>query len=640
MPETILKPNFPPVPLPETSYDYMASVGISRSRLTRMCVRDVDVVGISSIELNTVKVEFDTVVHEDIPVWIHTDYGTRRRWLRGEEAVNPADYFERAALIFPLQGSKATALIEAVGESQIVIGIIGAQDAGLDSEFFNSPKPITPRVGCWPTWKLYLDIEIYCNDWVHVSKNEYPAKDRGYHRLIFDMHEDGVADILNAAENGFVSAEYSFTDADSPTGPELAQKAVIESFLERGTLLGGTHSPEGSIIASSQVETEYVKETEDLFKPDPCVTPGWRSPPTPGIHFDLGGEKYEYGWIEVAVNSWAIDSRIDSPFAPGTASQVTSGTYGETVTRYCEMAGYVGNTKWSTSNPHVTIGLGHAVGEYWCIMNIDGSFADPNAWMTTPFDERSPIPDGDPDLHSVAYQPNLFCERRRYEVGGVELVFDSYNSYIDYTSTATAHLDENNDPNGFYTQEKTFSAVWNFTVTLNDGSPSPVIHDFNFDINEYFYADQEITDRGEKTVTLANMSPLYVSRVNVTDGYKKNHLHNTLFFSHGIGVATLRDDLGESEGERAITVVSKDNDTVYGLLDWSPGDSILPAPSIDLASIINSFKSRLAANNNEGWWIFPDGDTYEGTLSYQAGHIHVACKSWLVPYNLKEALVL
>lgn len=621
MTETITKPSFPPPTLPDTHYKYLATIGIDRARLENTCVDLVYIRGISNIELNTVKAEYDSVVYHDIPVWIHTDYGTRRRLLRGEEAADPADYFERAALMFPLGGT-AMALVETVGETKTVLGIISVRSS-VNTDFFGDPRPMLPRYGGWPTYKLYLDIKIYCNDWKHKSKYEFPDKERSSHRVIYDMHTGSTALILNAGENGFVPAECSFVNDDEPTSVELDQEAVIDLFLGRGRPLNWTGSTD------SQLETVYEQDTDDIYKRDPCTTGG--------VHFDLDGVQYDYGWIEVGDDSWEIDPRIQPPFSPGTAVTVRDDTYNQIVTSAYSMAGYDGGVKSGGGSRLETIGRGYDIGEYWCIMSYDGSFESRTSWMTVPFDMTTPVPDGDPDKKPAAYQPNMFCERRRYAVGGdSEIIFDSFNSDVDYLLENTLELDGEGVPTGSISEQSAhYSAYWNFKITLKvDGSPDVVLHDFSYEVNEHSLSVSSNPDRPEADITLANMSPLYVA--NVT---RDNYIHNTMFYSHGIGIATINDDMGVDEASRDITVLSKDNDIAYGIIDVKPENSALPTPSLDLSLIINQFKTKLAANTDEGWWVFPEGDNYAFRKSYQAGHMHITCQSWLVPYNLKDALV-
>ena len=653
MPEPITKPNFPPAPSPETHYPFLATVGISRARLRDTCIKEVEVVGISSIDLNTVKVRFNGGVQEGIPVWIHTDYGTRRREIRGEEAVDPADYFERAALIFPLPGAKAFALVE--GETS-VLGIVSVKSnldwrwfAGTEGRETKPAPPFIPPVGswptlgCWPTWKLYLDIEIYCNDFVHVSKNEQPSNDRGYTRLIYDMHDDKVASILNSSLTGFVDAEYEFVDADNPTATERAQQDVVEAFLARGERISTPYP-------SNIFKKEYTKNTGLPRKPDPCVGPAWMNSPLAGAHYDLDGAVHPQVWVQTSPTSYEIDGSISAPFSPGSFYVEYSGEYNNIRKATCSMNAYAGATKHSiypddAGNTQQPVGLGiEALG--WWIMNQDCTFAEPSERSMPSFIVYSPVLESSPDHHPAAYRPNQFCEHREYitdeETGGVDIIFDAYNDNINYSRTTTAYYNYAGVPDGTSRNEGALSDIWNFKVTMPNITPNPVIYEFSYIINEehnIFY-DTTGVKTGFSDVTIATLTPPYMDRVT---GY--NYIHNTLFCSQGIGIATLRDSYPNGERDhpsRTVSVISRDNDVFYRFMDFSPGDSSLPTPAIDLSAIISSYKNRLAASNNEGWWIYPDiavGHGYPNSLLYQAGHIHIACTSWLVPYDLREALL-
>jgi hypothetical protein len=621
----ILKPNFPPANPPDTHYKFLASVGITRERLKKICVRSVDVVGISSIEDNTVKIEYNSSVYENIPVWIHTDYGTRRRYIRNEEAVNPEDYFERAALIFPLPGAKALALVE----SNSVLGLVSVlSNSNLTSWYFygvgREEKPLSPRVGGWPTWKQYIDIKIYSNDYIFNSKNEVPTKERAFHRIIYDLHEDSIAQILNATKTGLVPAEYSFTDADSPTAAEQAQEDVAEAFLARGTVQYG-----------EQIKTVYVKKTNDWYKSDPMVSPGWDIPwftEEWGNYVDLNGIEYNYGWVG-GPGSWTLDELIPVPFSPGAVERWMDGPYDQTINRTVSMAGFAGyeDKRWSEFDE---AGRGYP----WCIMATDGTFESPSIWMTVPYSYPAPVTYLHPDAKEpVAFQPNTFSERRMYDLkNGDRYIFDFRDTDIYYTKQRVPYLGDSGTPTGIWTYDHTVTGNWKFTVTKNDGMLGG-IHSFVFPFSKHTFYDEGSTDRGEHNELSASMTPLYARKTIPT-----NYIFNTLFFSHGIGIANLKNDMGIDETEEQASVVSKDVDTFMLIVDDDPDNSSIQAPSIDISSIVSNFRTAILGNSNEGYY-YRDPDVGEHDqrtgLMYFAGHVHVTCDSYLVPYDLDEALI-
>ena len=131
------------------------------------------------------------------------------------------------------------------------------------------------------------------------------------------------------------------------------------------------------------------------------------------------------------------------------------------------------------------------------------------------------------------------------------------------------------------------------------------------------------------------MSPLHVQKITSV-----NYIYNALFFSHGIGIATVLNNQGENDDDALISVLSKDTDTFVRVMDRAPEYSSIPNPTLSgLDEIIDVLKQRLTSNDNEGWWMRVDDDRGYAGMEYQAGHIQVSCMSYLVPYDLKEALV-
>lgn len=94
-------PNWPPRP-DHVCYEYLASVGITGSRLDRCCVKEVEVVGVTDRQKVTVR--YNDTDYPDIPVFVHTDIGARRALVLGEQYEDASEYFKDAALMFPFPG--------------------------------------------------------------------------------------------------------------------------------------------------------------------------------------------------------------------------------------------------------------------------------------------------------------------------------------------------------------------------------------------------------------------------------------------------------------------------------------------------------------------------------------------------------
>lgn len=101
---TISKPTFPEAAIPEgeTSFKYLASSGLTPAILKHVCIKEAEVVGVSG--LNTVDVKYRGVDYLDVPVWIHTDAGSRAKLAGGApESASAEPYFYHSALLFPFQ---------------------------------------------------------------------------------------------------------------------------------------------------------------------------------------------------------------------------------------------------------------------------------------------------------------------------------------------------------------------------------------------------------------------------------------------------------------------------------------------------------------------------------------------------------
>lgn len=96
---TLVKPTFPPA---EEAYKYLASSGLTVAQLQNICIKEAEVIGVSG--LNEIDVRLGGVDYHNVPVWIHTDCGSRVKLAKGaEESALASAYFRHSALHFPFQ---------------------------------------------------------------------------------------------------------------------------------------------------------------------------------------------------------------------------------------------------------------------------------------------------------------------------------------------------------------------------------------------------------------------------------------------------------------------------------------------------------------------------------------------------------
>jgi len=172
----IIKPNTPPNSVEGSEYyPYLATVEIGAEVLKTACVKEVEVVGLSSA--TAVIISLDDVEYENVPVYIHTDVGCRERSMIEEDAEQAASYFEYAAGLFPMAGGistsmgttltpKALALFDGEGLPLFVFHVLSSALYN-----FNDSKEHAPR-----TWRLYALLKIHNGSY---SVTEYSLYDIG-----------------------------------------------------------------------------------------------------------------------------------------------------------------------------------------------------------------------------------------------------------------------------------------------------------------------------------------------------------------------------------------------------------------------------------------------------------------------------
>ena len=272
-------------------YPYIAGVCINKSDLQKVCVKTAQVIGISSVEDNTVTIEYGGEEYSDIPVWIHTDYGCRgRKMTEGEE--DPDVYFSRAALLFPV-GSSVTlkkALSSTTFSTVAPIVTILVIPAQSDTE----PERILGVVGIvqnlsarlrialnlidgdngelWPTWRLYFSIKhrtlrhtVY---WDEILQEFVTDIDVANQLVLYDPITDSIARIpdagytqmIDAVSDDFNAFDYFLTKAFTTSGGESVTVTqplfppysyIISQYID---FEGAQHSPAWMVTNSNPLE--------------------------------------------------------------------------------------------------------------------------------------------------------------------------------------------------------------------------------------------------------------------------------------------------------------------------------------------------------------------------------------------------
>jgi len=212
----IIKPEFPGQQ-PETPggpklpYDFLASIGLTENVLKNSCVKKVEIVGIDTTE--TVTVDLDGTEYPDVPVWVHTDVGTRLQMVKDEPLEDPSLYFKNAALMFPTVECEALALVYTNPETL-------AKEVVCIFHVIKGPKGefITDTNDAYPTYRMYARFALFSD--VLVDARYY----------LYDMLNDSVATIPTIPIGGG-PPELPFFAADGITE---ANVHLIENFCSQG----------------------------------------------------------------------------------------------------------------------------------------------------------------------------------------------------------------------------------------------------------------------------------------------------------------------------------------------------------------------------------------------------------------------
>jgi len=272
---TPVKPTFPfPV-------EFLASIGLVPGILAICCIKNVEIIAVTGSE--TVTIDYLGVEYPNIPVWMHTDYGTRRKVLQDSESLTAADYFERSALQFflltltiyylrragvwveygyPHGYSPSTVHIEAsypptaialvrnTGSSQVPLGIIGITQHGTQPYSGDNQYSINSAKG-WPSYQPYT-----------IIREKLVTTSTSYRYILWDMFNDCIAKVPNASFTAMIDADFATDITDYDYFIDQAIKLVGTDISYTETSFGVTPYGEWCVGGTS----------------GPCVLPNGTSP--------------------------------------------------------------------------------------------------------------------------------------------------------------------------------------------------------------------------------------------------------------------------------------------------------------------------------------------------------------------------
>jgi len=276
MNDDAIKPNFPGREGADC-YEYLASMGMKAGVLRFCCVKSGEVVGLTSRQSVIVRIDGDDF--PDVPVWIHTDVGTRMAMIKGEELSTPEDYFKDSALMFPKgePGDYPEVLVLVHREAGVETPVAVIQVLrNMQKEFPLIPLvPISPAYSPFPTYGMYALVNI-------------AASTPGVGEI---FREYSLLDVING---GFGILPHYVNGV--PELPVVVAEALlperiddIEAFLARGFLSSHFAGVTGyKFQGDMSLEDRGSEETSRCFDED-------------GVeHFEVDG----FSWQEVSSGQW------------------------------------------------------------------------------------------------------------------------------------------------------------------------------------------------------------------------------------------------------------------------------------------------------------------------------------------------
>ena len=210
---------------------YMGAIEINGAVFKDCCVRIVEVTGITSVAGGTVEISDGVDTFSGVHVYMHTDYGCRRRDMLGllGTGTSPADFFEKAALQFILKGGQTFHTWSDISHDWA--GPFTAEDILAVAIFYTDPdtgsespiavisviqnlnqtafpvstiSPYDDPAGGWPTYRPMFIVtykENSSGSWV-------------YKTVLFDLVEGGIASIPDSGYTAMVSADFGEVASD------------------------------------------------------------------------------------------------------------------------------------------------------------------------------------------------------------------------------------------------------------------------------------------------------------------------------------------------------------------------------------------------------------------------------------------
>lgn len=231
--------------------DWFAGVSVPEYVLQTGCVKEVEVVSIASVANGEVNVEYNSTTYTNVPVLIHSDYGTRRREILGTPLTAASQAFEKSAMHFVLPGgvdvkyfNGSTWLYDpasvdtdpAIGFAIVypdsesgedrVFGIIGIKNHLRSNNTDPEQYDPAPDIGAWPTYRPYILLEEAIYDHSTLSTTST--------FILYDLINDQVASIPNSDFDDFETANYADSEDDYAhftTGAVKPLQATVTSTI-------------------------------------------------------------------------------------------------------------------------------------------------------------------------------------------------------------------------------------------------------------------------------------------------------------------------------------------------------------------------------------------------------------------------
>jgi hypothetical protein len=283
-------------------YEYLGSIGIRPGTLKNCYVRKATITGLSSRQAVKISYVRDgvTLTLENVPVWIHTDIGTRLAMIKGVEQGLPEDYFKDAALMFPFPGVEGRyyspevlilCVFDAVENTDNVLAVIHI----LQNVTTIGLSAIAPT-----TYGMFVKVRV---GWTTATTTQYEY-------CLYDIINDRVASIPTATVGG---PALPFIDAEG-----LSAATQIDAFLS-----GAIHHAHSYIDMYDDkgvlyVVSDYLKGCNSMPTPfysgisGGCLPGGGTSPVTPAWVQDRTDP---VTWTQTATCcggfGWVIASGVD-----------------------------------------------------------------------------------------------------------------------------------------------------------------------------------------------------------------------------------------------------------------------------------------------------------------------------------------